>query len=387
MLVLRPLPGVDDAPRHRDQRAPSVVVKCQRRVVEQASLGSDPRHEEQAVRHQGAEQLGVFRIGGRRNRPHQAVPAVPQASFLVGPVVDAFGDPLEDAASFRVLEILEILRRRVRRPHDHEDALPAHLRRLDERLHAVLPEIRVHRRRVQRDRPLGLPLADENFLQMRDGVGFRRRANVRPLHVADHQQALLVRVVRHLEIRPHAGRTATLEVGALEFHTRHLPGDDVNNALAELPCRGRLLSQPPPVRGGNLPDLLRQALIHRVQTDAQGRLFRLDGIEHPVRKVFRHACLLSPEHPFSAPFCRQKEGSLRASPPRCKHFPMKTRLRGPEGPRRTAQIAHFQASEKHAAASSRPRLTLRAARVSPGAPGRSQKANGGFNAARRGRFG
>ena len=194
-----------------------------------AALAAEARHEEQGVGHRGAQfgQLGGIR--GADNRPYLAVAARRRPSRP--PALDVLGHVAIERPAVGH-EILEHLPPGFDVFDQHEDAGRTLAGHVDERPQAVVAQVGADGQGV--GPPRTLAAGAEHSV----GIGRGRRADVVPLAVEDHQQALLLGVGDHFGQDGHAGRPKLLEERRLRLDRRHQRGHHVDHAAAEPPVGG-----------------------------------------------------------------------------------------------------------------------------------------------------
>ena len=123
-------------------------------------------------------------------------------------------------------EILKRFATRIGRLHQHKHAAVALHSCLDERRKAVVAEIRAD------SDGIGMPSAFAAKIAARVGEG--RAANVVPLAVDDHKQALSLRMRDNLSHCRHAGRAELFKKRSLQLYGGHKRTNDINHAVAEV---------------------------------------------------------------------------------------------------------------------------------------------------------
>ncbi len=234
--------GENDPPGIIDDGPPALRIKGRRHVGGRPALAAETRHEEPRARH-GRPQLGQLPgIGRAHDGPHGPVSIVAlghrgQAFHELGHV------PIDRLAVGH--QVLDHPPAGVGRLHQDEQSGLMFRGHLDERLQAVIAQVRTDRQGI------GAPGAFAS--QEAAGVGRGGRSNVVAFAVDDHHQPLLLGVAHGAGQRRHSGRSQFLEEGRLGLDGGHAACDDVDDFAAELLVgRGDFL-RPHRVAGGQQP--------------------------------------------------------------------------------------------------------------------------------------
>ena len=183
-------------------------------ILHAAALSTDPREQEDGMRHQLAQAAEVLGARGAGDRANGGQPAVsePLAAQLVH-------KPRQALEQRWIALVLDLGGAGVRGANEHEAAGPGTRGRLDQRLQGVAAEQRIGCEGVGSQAGDGAERAGRLSHQ---GLRVRPRGHrdVAALSVGQHKQAVVVRDRHHLLQRLPAGSAEPLEAGQLRLH-RH----------------------------------------------------------------------------------------------------------------------------------------------------------------------
>ncbi len=219
-------PTARDAARRRRDGAEALIVEEAGEVLRPAALRSETGYQEDGIRHQRPQRRSLLGVGEARDGADVCV--APFADALRSERVDHPRDALVDA-------VLHLSRRRVARPHEHEQALPEASRDVDHRLQRFRAEVGADGDRIGVvDRQLDV-LADPHAPQRGGRIRGHRVADVAALGVLDHEQTGGAGVLLDALQRGDARRAERLEEGRLRLDGRDQLGDAVDHRASRTP--------------------------------------------------------------------------------------------------------------------------------------------------------